>query len=342
METVAPANGVALIHGRMPSEAAPRRIADVLRNCIDLDPAHAGGAHRAWVEGLLPPGCRIADTEREAVHLTLVTSADELPRLPGGPGPAELETADQWLWHLYRASTLPGGARALEELQRLKLPAYRQLRTVLGARGLVTVGTTPDVPRSDGREPFYHGSSFHQRTVYADAIALARLQQIQLDAFGAEVARIGEREPRRGRVARLERDLLVFRRGYWAAGFGRNEAVDNMVRVWQRETGQPQSLQSLMEDLAELSRQVQAAGTETTNAILGLLAAVGLPLTAGLAVWSGLPAAGTASLWWAAGAIGVIVTGLVLAFPGLRRLCVSLFRSGTPGRRRARRHGNFS
>lgn len=331
MDSPAEANGVALLHGALPPDA-PARLPKTLQECADVDEHHGQGVHRAWVAQQLPPGCRIAVTEREAVHCTLVTPRSGHLRLHPGRLQQGWNSIDQWLWHMHHATLYPPGPEALEQLQGMRLPLPTKVRGVLGVRGLTLVGTERD-PGRDVPLNYYDGTSYHLTTLYADALALARLQQIVLDAFGHEVARIGEHEPRRRKVAQLERDLLVFRRSYWTADFGRQGTVDAMMRAWQQSAGLQQSLQSLINDLGELSRQVQSAETETTNAILGLLAAVGLPLTTGLAVWQGLPQAGASLLWRTLSVTMVATVVLVTFFPGLRRLFVDLFRRRRRGRR---------
>jgi hypothetical protein len=324
------ANGVALFHGDLPPDA-PERLAKSLQECADIDPHHALGAQRAWLGMQLPPGCRIADTEREAVHCSLVTARRRLPRLHTSRAYRDWDTTDQWLWQMHHATLYPPSPDSLDQLHSMRLPLPTKVQGVVSGRGLTLVGTEPDAGHGVPQN-YFDGTSYHMATLYVDALALARLHRIVLDAFDTEVARIGEREPRRREVARLERDLLVFRRGYWSAGFGRQGAVDAIVRGWQLHTGLPDALRSLIDDLRELSAQVQAAETETTNAILGLLAAVGLPLSVGLAVWQGLPQSGSAQLWRTLLVTGVATGGLIASFPGLRRLFVDLFRR----RRRSR------
>ncbi|MEU9609801.1 hypothetical protein [Streptomyces sp. NPDC048057] len=330
------ADGVAVLHGSLPPDP-PARLPRTLEECADVDPHHGEGDQRTWVSRVLPPGCRIAASEREAVHGTLVTAGDGgLPTRFDGDEHDGWEPADQWLWAMQHATCYPPLADALEQLQGRRLPLSGKVRGVAGLRGLTLVATHPD-PGPGASDNYYDGTSYQLATLHTDALALARLQQIVLDAFGDEVARIGAHEPRRRKVAQLERDLLVFRRSYWSAGFGRQRPADAVTRLWCQDAGLPEAVQGLVDDLAELSRQVQAAETETTNAILGLLAAVGLPLTVGLAVWQGLPEAGAASLARMLVVTAVATAVLVTFFPGLRRLFVDLFRRG--GRRGGRRNG---
>ncbi|ANW19394.1 hypothetical protein [Streptomyces clavuligerus] len=324
MGTPPVANGVALLHGTLPPHA-PVRMAKTLQECADVNAHRPHPAQRMWVADQLPPGCRIADFERKAVHCTLMTPRGALPP-PYEADLPEWELLDQWLWSMQHATQYPPSDEAREQLDGIRFPLPHCVRAALGSRGLTLIGADPEPARN-----YYTGAAYHLTTLYADALALARLQQIVLDAFGAEVARVAEREPGRRPVALLERELLVFRRSYWSAGFGRQENVDEMTRAWQRAAGLPDALQRLTGDLGELSRQVQAAETATTNAILGLIAAFGLPLTAGLAVWAGLPSAGTTSLWRFLGVIAVATAALVVFFPGLRRLLVDLFRRRRPG-----------
>ncbi|MFT2020192.1 hypothetical protein ACMA1D_30810 [Streptomyces sp. 796.1] len=320
------ANGVVLLHGSLPA-VPPAGLARALRNCTYVDPYHADGAYRDWVASQLPPGCRLSSTEREAVHCTLVTARDDLPRLNHRTEDESWSAVDQWLWQLNQAADYPPGSEAREELAELRFPLPSDVRAVLGQRGLVLVGSTPDSGPEDLAN-YYNSATHHLHTLYADALALGRLQQIVLGAFGREVARLGEAEPRQRVVAQLERDLLVFRRGYLAADFGRQATVGGVLRRWKESARLPDEVQTLKEDLSELSRQVLSAETETSNAILGLFAAVGLPLSVGLGIWQGLPGSGATALGWTLAVTGVVTVLLLVVFPGLRRLAVDLFRRG--------------
>ncbi|MER6911346.1 hypothetical protein ABT354_06710 [Streptomyces sp. NPDC000594] len=325
------ANGVALLHGTLPPDP-PVRMPRTLQECSDVNAYRSDTGQRDWAAAQLPPGCRIAVQERKAVHCTFITPSGALPP-PYEEDVPGWELLDQWLWSMHHATQYIPSGEARAQLDGIRFPLPHCVRAALGSRGLTLVGVEPEPARN-----YYKGTSYHLATFYADALALARLQQIMLDAFGSEVARIAGGEPRRREVAQLERELLIFRRSYWAATFGRQESVTEMTRAWQRAAGLPEALQRLTQDLGELSRQVQAAETATTNASLGLIAAVGLPLTAGLAVWAGLPSAGAASLWRFLLAIGAASLLLVTLFPGLRRLFVDLFhRRGRPGRWSRRR-----
>ncbi|WP_242585253.1 hypothetical protein [Streptomyces sp. MST-110588] len=323
METPAAANGVALLHGTLPA-VRPADLPKSLQICVDIDTHQRRGEQRHWVAGQLPDGCRIAETQRKMIHGVFVSARGELPRLHEN---SELDVAGQWLWDMFHATEYAPPAEAAEELEELRLRLPIAVRGVAGTRGLSLVATGSDPNREQPSDrQYYDGTSFHLTTLYSEALALACLQQIVLDAFGREVARLGQSEPLRRKVGRLERDLLIFRRSYWAVDFGRQATCTAIVRNMQRGCGLPEALQSLISDLGELARQVQAAETETTNAILGLLAAIGLPLATGLAIWQGLPQAGTASLYRTLGITCLTTALLIGTFPGLRRLFVSLFR----------------
>ncbi|MFI2613728.1 hypothetical protein [Streptomyces sp. NPDC018584] len=329
MDTPAAANGVALLHGTLPA-VRPADLPKSLQFTANIDAHHRQGEQRQWVSSHLPSGCHIAETEREMVHGVLVTPRYELPIFHEG---LEFDAAEQWLWKMLYATEYAPPHEAGEELRELHLRLPAAVRGVAGARGLSVVGTAADPnPEQPPNYQYYDASSFHLATLHSDALALACLQRIVLDAFGREVARMGESEPLRRKVGQLERDLLTFRRSYWAAEFGRQAVCTAIMRNFQRDCGLPEALQSLISDLGELSRQVQVAETETTNAILGLLAAVGLPLATGLAIWQGLPQASEASLYRTLGITGLTTMLLMSAFPGLRRLFVTLFRR--PRRRR--------
>ncbi|GHC60660.1 hypothetical protein GCM10010349_30130 [Streptomyces flavofungini] len=338
MDTPAAANGVALLHGTLPA-VRPAHLPKVLQFCANIDAHHRQGEQRQWVARQLPSGCRLAETEREMVHGVLVTPRRELPVLHEG---LELDAPEQWLWKMLYATEYAPPSEAEEELRELRLRFPTAVRGVAGARGLSVVGTAADPnPEQPPDFQYFDASSFHLATLHSDALALACLQKAVLDAFGREVARMGESEPLRRKVGQLERDLLVFRRGYWAADFGRQAVCTAIIRNLQRGCGLPEALQSLVGDLGELARQVQAAETETTNAILGLLAAVGLPLATGLAIWQGLPQSGAPSLYRTLAVTCVTTVLLMSAFPGLRRLFVTLFRSRAGRGSRTGRRGRI-
>ncbi|MEV0846271.1 hypothetical protein AB0J21_10410 [Streptomyces sp. NPDC049954] len=317
-----PANAVAVFHGNMPAHAAPADMIRLLRDCVDLDPEHADGAHRRWADEMLPPGWGVARDVREAVYLCLVTSTTGLPPLNAASARRGLDVVDQWLLHLYEASEKPGD----RDIASRRISLAGGLRAVLGRRGLVAVGTENDVPRSGHEESYYEASSFFQRTLYTDALVMAQLQDILLDALDGEVELAARTEPDLRRIFRLERDLLIFRRSYLGVRFGPGDKSGVILRAWQTRSDTQAKVQSLKEDLAELSRQVQTSETETTNAILGLIAAIGLPLATGLAIWAGLPDAGATSLWWTLLPVLVTVLVLIAAVPGLRRLTLDAFK----------------
>jgi hypothetical protein len=311
----ASANAVALLHGELP-DVPDRGLPDALARAVDLNAHHATN-QRAWVTDLLPAGSLISATERVALHGTFIAAADDLPRLYDGPVPTDWEAADEWLWAMYHISASLPGPDAGQRLKNLRVSFPSQVRCLVGHGGFALVGVGPD---RDAGHRYYDGADFHLATFYSDVLALVRLQNLVLEALEAEVTDIAQDVPRRVDVSRLERDLLVFRRTYWAAGFGSPKAVDHMLRAAQQDSEFQKALDHITDDLAELSRQVQGAEAESTNAILGLLAAFGLPLGAGLAIWQGLPSAGVWPLCWTLLATVLAAGGLMTAFPGLRSL----------------------
>ncbi|WP_434795251.1 hypothetical protein WN979_16625 [Streptomyces albidoflavus] len=316
------ADSVAVIHGHLPEHQSSMDLVAALRRSADLDPDREQGAHRAWANSVLPPGYEVARDQREATYLALVTSATSLPRLSERSAQSGLDAADQWLVHLYEASAdVPS-----TDLTSRQIPLAGGLPTVVGPRGLVSVGTRSDVVQAGHPVSYYEGSSYQQRTLYTDALVMGRLQDLLIDAVDSEVEHAARATPDRRRIFRLERDFLVFRRSYLRATFGRGFRPALILRTWQRHADTHGRVQILKDDLTELSRQVQTFETETTNAILGLIATIGLPLATGLAIWAGLPDAGVKSLWQTLVPVGAVVVTLVAAVPALRRLTLNAFK----------------
>lgn len=316
------ANGVALLHGTLPVQNG-ERVPRALHRTCNIDPSH-GRAQREWISRQLPEGTTVSASTREALACTLITAANRLPRLFPRQEYADWQLEEQWLWSLYYSARYLPDAENIDDLRALRIRMSSKVRGIVSHRGLSLVGTTRD-PGRDTPTNFYDGTTYHLRTLYADAVALACLQRIFLEAIGGAVARTGRHEPKRDEVARLERDLLSFRRTYWSAHFGRREAIDVILAACQDQFGLQAEMDRLTRDLGEFSRQVQAAASETTNAILGLLTAVGLPITVGIAMWQGLADNDYPSLWKTVALSGVVSLGLVLVFPGLKRLLSSIF-----------------
>ncbi|MEU6108642.1 hypothetical protein ABZ853_09620 [Streptomyces albidoflavus] len=237
-----------------------------------------------------------------------------------------IDTCEQWLWHLYHTTKYKFERGSLTDLLRREYHLASGIRSVFGLRGLATVGTRKDVIDRGRTESRYAASTYHSRTLYSDAFAFARLQEIALAAFQGELAHLAGSKPHKKRIFQLERNLLIFQTTYWSCGFGKNENVEAILRNWQAEAELNQKIQSLKSDLTELSRQVQTFETETTNAILGLIATIGLPLATGLAIWAGLPDAGARSLWWTLGPVGAVIVTLIAVVPALRRLTLNAFK----------------
>jgi hypothetical protein len=322
-------NGVALLHGTLPV-SPPSEVPHSLHKACDIDPGH-GKQQRAWINEQLPQGCSVSSAMREALSCVLVTATHRLPRLMPYWRYLRWTPEDQWMWRLYYSARYLPDPENLGALRDLQIRMSSFVRGMATFRGLVLTGTAGDPGRGEPGN-FYDGTSFQLRTFYADAVALACLQRIIIDAVGVRVAQTGSREPKRAEVTLLEQDLLAFRRGYWSATFGRRGDVDTILAACQREFGLPVELGRLVSDTAEFSRQLQASATETTNAVLGLLTAVGLPVTVALAIWQGLPVSHLRSLWPTLWISAAVCAGIVVIFPGLRRLLISAFRQGRSGR----------
>jgi hypothetical protein len=322
-DAVSKVNGVALLHGTLPTSPSTGVPLTLHRTC-DIDPGH-GRLQRAWLSDQLPTGCTLSSAVREALSCVLVTAPRRLPRLMRGRQYKFWTPEDQWMWKLYYSARYLPDPENLQDLRDLQIHMSSFVKGLATFRGLILTGTTKDPGRGTPRN-FYDGTTYQLRTFYADAVALAYLQRIIVDAIGMSVSHTGRHEPRRQEVSRLERDLLAFRRGYWSATFGGSGDMNAILHACQRELGLPSELRRLIDDVGELSRQLQAAASETTNAILGLLTAVGLPVTIALAIWQGLPVSHPGSLWPALGIAAAASIGMVLIFPGLRRLLVSAFR----------------
>jgi hypothetical protein len=173
---------------------------------------------------------------------------------------------------------------------------------------------------------------FYARTIYTDTLALGRLQSRLLGTLShrlSEAALLPALPLRE--VQALEHDIVIFRAAYVSRSISGSQTANDIMHAYQEQHELTEALVELHVNTVELARAatLKAAAltqfaADRTNAALGVLTVVGLPLGVALTIWSsfdgGMWQLGAAFL----GALGS--SGLALAtMPGLRDMFRALF-----------------
>ncbi|TFD54675.1 hypothetical protein E3T46_00755 [Cryobacterium sp. Hh11] len=173
---------------------------------------------------------------------------------------------------------------------------------------------------------------FYARTIYTDTLALGRLQSRLLGILSSRLseAALVPVLPLH-KVQSLEHDIVIFRAAYVTRSISGSQTANDIMYAYQDQHDLNEALSELHFNSVELARAatLKAAAlaqfsAARTNAALGVLTVVGLPLGVALTIWSsfdgGLWQLGTAFL----GALGSSGLALV-SMPGLRDMFRALF-----------------
>ena len=238
--------------------------------------------------------------------------------------------ADQWLWSLSSQARFQPDASTISNFRDRQIRPSDQLRAAVSRDSLGLVALAQDVGDSDIRN-FFNGAQFFVEGLYTDAMLLALAQRTLLSSIADEVQRTTEVGPSLETLGALEDRVLKFRREYWTTDFAPQGIHDEVISRYRQEHALDSLLEQVSRDLADYSRRVQSVATDTTNAVLGFLTIVGLPITIGLTAWQGYNSNRLVSLIVVAG-ISLLVAFSSLIHPTPRRLAKSIIRTLRPRR----------
>ena len=178
---------------------------------------------------------------------------------------------------------------------------------------------------------FAEALRIYVRTIYADVFALARLQSQLLGTLSSRLANCALKSPINvGEVQVAAHDTAVFRAAYVWRNLSDSLTANRLMTDYQTQHDLDGSLRDLREDAASLAQtaSLRAAtlaqrSADRTNASLGILTAVGLPLGVAVAIWQGLGGGGQ-RLLIAIGAAVFLSAVALLVVPGLRSLTLSV------------------
>jgi hypothetical protein len=210
----------------------------------------------------------------------------------------------QWLWLLASATSpedyLPAPEDRAELLGSIiRLSAGWQVLVLRD--GAAYLGSGADMSAayrlsSDGE--------FHFRTIYLDALLVAQAQRLQLTRIADELAALTDPMSDPAPLLRLERELTAFRNVYWWQHLGPQWHASRLLRAYQANHQTDELFKQVTDEIGDYSRKAHTAATQRTEALVGVLAVVGLPLGAALELVHGL---GVHDPWWIAFALALAV-----------------------------------
>ncbi|WP_329134610.1 hypothetical protein [Streptomyces sp. NBC_00670] len=193
-------------------------------------------------------------------------------------------TADNWLWQLASRSTpqdfpLAPETAAVQLRDALRISA--DWSALVLRQGAAFLGHRPDTGEGD----FYEFGALHSRTVYLDALLLGSLQRDHIDELTDELSDVFT-SPRRlaRRVAAMERNIALFRSGYWRQHLTAHGPANELLLAFQNQHRLPARFTEILAEAADYSRLVQTQESQQISGALGVLTILGLPLGTALGI----------------------------------------------------------
>jgi hypothetical protein len=274
-------NALLAVHGEIQADglAAVETLARI---------AHLGnGASqaRAFLDELLDGCGTVMSGLKRATTITLATPAAGLSDAPLGTPAFDAWSPElQWLW-LLASATPPGdylpapedGANLLDAIIRLSASW-----SVLVLRdGAAYLGSGPDMSSA---YRLAGDAEFHFRTIYLDALLVAQSQRLQLTRIADELAALADPMSDPAPLLQLERELTSFRNVYWWQHLGPQWHANHLLAAYQDRHQITELFDQVTDELGDYSRKAHTAATQRTEALVGVLAVIGLPLGAALEI----------------------------------------------------------
>ncbi|MFG2296922.1 hypothetical protein [Streptomyces sp. NPDC048603] len=262
----------------------------------DLSSPGSGAANRQRCQDTLPAGVRIAARARRATTIGHVTFGSAAP--PVMPSAyAAWPAQDQWLWSLASATSSSAFPPDREDVSLFdgRVHFSADWQALILRDGVAFVGTSPD---PGGGDTFHAAAQTYVHSIYLDVILLGRLQADALNALANRVADISLPRLGAGRLGSLEGQLIELRRAFGRDHITVHAKGNEILEQYCAQHRMPELRARLAEDLTDSARYVEVALARSTNAVMGLVAVLGLPF--GLSYAAG-------ALWGSKGLRGFLV-----------------------------------
>jgi hypothetical protein len=322
-------NGLAVVHGRIPADGLG--FVEALATLADI--GSASSPLRRWCDGALD-GCGVVGPSiKRAMTMTLATPAAPLAAPLAGSGYDAWSAELQWLWLLASATPSEGYLPAPEAREAL---AGSLVRLSAGWQALVLRDGTALLGSGPDMSPVYRlfaDPELHFRTIYLDALLLGQMQSLVLTQIADDLAAVVDPVLDPQRLLDLERELTTFRNVFWWRHLGPQWHGNALLGAYQRQHEIPDLLAQVADELGDYSNKAERAATQRSEALLGVLAVVSLPVGAAELIH----ALGVHEWHWIAPILAIavgLVVAILLTGPGRALVRLWLFVG-----RRERQHG---
>jgi hypothetical protein len=267
-------NGLLVVHGHVAADGLA--LVDTLQTLCDVGSSRS--PLRAWCDRALA-GCGVVGPGIErAMTMTIATPRGPLdaPLPPGGYAGWSADL--QWLWLLASATSPEAYLPAPEAREAL---SGSLVHLSAGWQALVLRDGTALLGSGADMSPVYRlfdDAELHFRSIYLDALLLAQMQRLVLTQIADDVAAVVDPALDPERLLDLERELTTFRNVFWWRHLGPQWHGNELLHAYQRQHAIPELLDQVAAELGDYSRKVERAAAQRSEALLGVLAVVGLPV----------------------------------------------------------------
>ncbi|MDP9257878.1 MAG: hypothetical protein M3Q31_15175 [Actinomycetota bacterium] len=306
-------NALLAVHGEIQADGLDA--VETLTRIAQL--GNGGSQARAFLDELLDGCGSVMSGLKRATTITLATPAAGSLAAPLGSPAFDAWNPDlQWLW-LLASATLPGDYLPAPEDGKGMLGSIIHLSAnwkVLVLRdGAAYLGSGADMSSA---YRLADDAEFHFRTIYLDALLVAQSQRLQLTRIADELAALADPMSDPAPLLRLERELTAFRNVYWWQHLGPQWHANRLLSAYQAGHEITELFDQVTDELGDYSRKAHTAATQRTEALVGVLAVVGLPLGAALEL---VHALSVDNPWWIALALALavlLIAGILLTGAG--------------------------
>jgi hypothetical protein len=322
-------NALLAVHGELRADGLA--LVETLARVADLGTGVS--APRSFLDDLLEGCGTVMSGLKRATTMTLATPAAGVLEAPLESSSYDAWGAElQWLWMLASTTSpddyLPAPEYRADLLRSLIHLSARWQALVL-RDGAAFLGSGADMSSTYRLST---DAEFHFRTLYLDALLVAQAQRLQLTRIADELAALADPISNPAPLLRLERQLTEFRNIYWWQHLGQQWHANQLLHAYQITHGITELFEQINDELGDYSRKAQTAATQRTEALVGVLAVVGLPLGAALELVHALD---IHDPWWIALALALaalFVAAILLTGAGrtLLRLWIMVGRREQP------------
>lgn len=282
-----------------------------------------GAPLRTELDRLLAGVGRLAQQSRRAHTVGFVVPRSRLSKpFKGASTPAE-----QWLYLLANQARIPPSAEVLTEAAKSDIAVSEDYRARVTTFGISLVALKPATEQKN--VAVHEAVEFFARGLYTDLLLFGVSRTVLLRLLSTRTTTALMDTANAGAVEQMRSALLWFRRLYVRSDFAPQPPYDQMLRQFSAASELDNALERVQKDVDDLATRLQARLSAQTNALLGLIAVIGLPFSLSVAIWADLQ---PSKLLWLLVAFGAATAvSLVLLFTTKAR---NLVRDLRPMRKR--------